>query len=451
MTGMTNRLLVAAMTVALCEACAIAAETPASGPAVGGDDGFVSIFNGKDMTGWEGDPNLWSAVDGCIRGQTTPAKKAYGNTFCIWRGGQPKNFVLKIKFRIQSGNSGVQYRSQEMAGNKKPGTKNRWGILGYQAEVANLPGHVGFLYDESRRGSLGLVGDLTVVDVVDGKAVHKIPAKVCDTAAIIKAGYYKDKDWNDYSITCRGNHITQVLNGYLTVELIDNEQAKRTLEGLLALQIHAGDPMIVDFKDIRLKTLPEQYGEALLLFNGKDTTGWALIGEDQKDNWSVLNGALCTKGKTAGYVRTVDDYTNYVLRMQLRYHEPYYAGVLLRAGPDKVWPKAIMVDGRKGAMGDLWSLSKFPMKTDPARTKDGHAVRIGPAGDAPADEWNQFEVYLNKGDLNLTVNEVLQNAATDCQEVPGKICLPSDGGPVEYRNIVLIPIGSETDKAAATK
>ena len=155
----------------------------------------------------------------------------------------------------------------------------------------------------------------------------------------------------------------------------------------------------------------------------------------------------CTKGKTAGYARTVDDCTNYVLRMQFRYHEPYYAGVLLRAvGPDKVWPKAMLADGRKGAMGDLWSLSEFPMKTDPARTKLGHAVRIGPVGEAPADEWNQFEIYLNKGELKLTVNEVLQNTATDCQEVAGKICLPSDGGPVEYRNIVLIPISSGDEK-----
>ena len=100
------------------------------------DEGFVSLFNGKDLTGWDGDPRLWSVRDGAIRGETTPENRARGNTFCVWRGGRLKNFILKIKFRIQNGNSGIQYRSKEV---------RKWVISGYQAEVENKPGKIGFL------------------------------------------------------------------------------------------------------------------------------------------------------------------------------------------------------------------------------------------------------------------------------------------------------------------
>ena len=113
--------------------------------ALAGDssEGFVSIFNSKDLTGWDGDSRLWSVKDGVIRGQTTIANPARGNTFLIWRGGELKDFELKIKFRLQNGNSGIQYRSKEAA---------KWVVGGYQAEVENNPGKVGFLYHERGRG-----------------------------------------------------------------------------------------------------------------------------------------------------------------------------------------------------------------------------------------------------------------------------------------------------------
>src|SRR4030042_2033141 len=114
---------------------------------------WVSVFNGKDLTSWDGDSRLWSVKDGVIRGQTTIANPAPGNTFLIWRGGKLRDFELKIKFRIQNGNSGIQYRSKEI---------DQWVVSGYQAEVENNPGKVGFLYHEAGRGWLvkvrGLMG-----------------------------------------------------------------------------------------------------------------------------------------------------------------------------------------------------------------------------------------------------------------------------------------------------
>jgi len=246
---------------------------------------WVSVFNGKDLTGWDGDPRLWSVKDGAIRGQTTPENPARGNTFLIWRGGKLKDFELKIKFRIQNGNSGIQYRSKEF---------DKWRISGYQAEVDNNPGHVGFLYHERGRGSLVNVGDMVVIERGGAK---KMIGRVADKDELIKAGYYQDKDWNEYHIIAQGNHIIHYLNGYKTIELIDNDRVSNpndpqdlkgaAREGLLALQIHTGPPMVVEFKDIRIKHLEPKYGDAFVLFNGVDLTGWPVKGAEERSKWVV--------------------------------------------------------------------------------------------------------------------------------------------------------------------
>ena len=245
-----------------------------------------SIFNGKDLTGWDGDPRLWSVKAGVIRGQTTIANPARGNTFLIWRGGNLRDFELKIKFRIQNGNSGIQYRSKE---------DDKWVVGGYQAEVENNPGKVGFLYHERGRGWLVNVGDLMVIDEKGGK---EVVSNVSDVDELIKAGYYKDKDWNEYHIIAQGNHLKHYLNGYQTMELIDNDrvtnpddpkdQKGSAREGILALQIHAGPPMVVEFKDIRVKHLDEKYGDAQLIFNGKNLNEWTTkAGSGKADKWVV--------------------------------------------------------------------------------------------------------------------------------------------------------------------
>ena len=247
---------------------------------------WVSIFNGKDLTGWDGDPRLWSVKDGVIRGQTTVENPAHGNTFLIWRDGRLKDFELKIKFRIQSGNSGIQYRSKEI---------DKWVVSGYQAEVENNPGKVGFLYHEAGRGWLVNVGDLMVIDA---KGEKEVVGNVSDVNELIKAGYYKDKDWNEYHIIAQGNHLKHYLNGYKTMELIDNDRVTNpddpqdrngaAREGILALQIHAGPPMIVEFKDISVKNLDEKYGDAQLVFNGRNLDEWTTKADSgQADKWVI--------------------------------------------------------------------------------------------------------------------------------------------------------------------
>ena len=412
---------------------AFAVPARAENAAAPDEDGFRTIFNGRSLDGWDGDPRLWSVVDGAIRGQTTKENPARGNTFCVWRDGKLKNFVLKLKFRIQNGNSGVQYRSQESP---------KWRVGGYQAEVENNPGKVGFLYHERGRGWMVDVGDFMVVerDQKD-KVLKNVVGKVADVEALKKAGYYKMKDWNEYTIIARGNHLIHLLNGYQTIEMIDNDPQGRAMEGILALQIHSGPPMVVEFKDIRIKQLKANYGEAIRLFNGQNLDGWALSSDSQKDTWSAKDGVLALTGKPAGYIRTAKDYTNFVLRLQLRHLKRGNGGVLLRiVGEDKVWPRSMEAQGAAGNMGDFFSIDKFPFKGPADRTRGRYIRKAHQSNERPLGEWNQYEIALHGGNLELKVNGLVQNTATECLETPGKIGLQSEGTPMEYRNIVLIPI-----------
>lgn len=421
------RNLVVTMMVGLVVPLAYAQEKPASDS--NAEPGFVHIFNGKDLSGWDSDPRLWSVQDGAIRGQTTQENRAKSNTFCIWRGGKLKNFVLKIKFRIENGNSGIQYRSRDLS---------NWSVGGYQAEVCNQQGKVGFLYDERGRGWMARVGEFMVVDK---KGKKHVVSKVADSNALIKAGYYREKEWNEYAIIARGNHLVHILNGFQTIEMIDNDPKGRAMEGILALQIHTGPPMTVYFKDIRIKRLPDHFGKAGLLFNGKDLDGWTFSSDELKDTWSVEDGVMVNSGKPAGYIRTKEDYANYVLMLRFRHVTKGNSGVLLRAvGEDKVWPRSVEAQGQYGHVGDIWNIGKFPMRTDQERTKGRRTLKMHESNEKALGEWNQYEISFDGPDLEIKVNDLVQNTASECWETPGKICIQSEGAQMEYRNIVLIPI-----------
>jgi hypothetical protein len=202
----------------------------------------------KDLEGWDGDPKLWSFKDGIVRGQTTLENPAKGNTFLIWKLGTLEDFELRLSFKIDAApaNSGIQYRSKHLP--FKESDANKWVVSGYQAEVEDTPGKAGFLYHERGRGELCHVGEKVEIGE-DGKP--KVVGKLGDRAAIGET--YKKGDWNDYVIIAKGNHLVQYLNGIQTVDLIDNDPKGRAMSGILALQIHAGKPMVVEFKHVRLK------------------------------------------------------------------------------------------------------------------------------------------------------------------------------------------------------
>lgn len=209
------------------------------------EEGFKCMFDGKTLTGWEGKPDFWSVKDGAITGQTTAAKPTSGNTFIVWRGGKPADFELRLKFRMEDnkkfGNSGIQYRSVESA---------NFVVGGYQADVDLDNTFTGIIYEERGRGIIGPRGKKVVIGA-DGK--REDVGQACDEKALIAA--IKKGEWNDYVIIAKGNHLIQKINGITTVELTDNEVAKRRMDGIIALQLHAGPPMLVQFKDLRIKDL----------------------------------------------------------------------------------------------------------------------------------------------------------------------------------------------------
>lgn len=215
-------------------------------------EGMKAIFNGKDLTGWDGDPRLWEVKEGVIRGETTEEKKSKGNTFLIWKEGGTKDFDLRLSFRVSSvNNSGIQYRSKHIDPEK---ANNAWVVRGYQHEIRNsddMPNVAGFIYDEGgKRGRMALAGDKTVWGE-DGK--KEIVGKVIDPAGF--AEVFKVDDWNEVAIIAKGNHIQHFMNGRLIMDCTDKHPERALLDGVLALQLHGGAPMWCEFKDVRIKEL----------------------------------------------------------------------------------------------------------------------------------------------------------------------------------------------------
>lgn len=226
------------------------------------NEGFKRIFNGKDLSGWEGNPDFWSAKDGEIVGQTTKEKPTKGNTFIIWRDGTVDDFELRLKFKIIGGNSGIQYRSKEI-------DKANFVIGGYQADFEAGTTYSGILYEERGRGILAQRGQKTIVRE-NGKP--EVVGSVGDSKEIQAA--IKKEDWNEYHVIARGNHFVHKINGLTTVDVVDEDAKNRAMSGLLALQLHAGPPMTVSFKDIELKRLKlSQNRKKIVLVAGKQSHG----------------------------------------------------------------------------------------------------------------------------------------------------------------------------------
>ena len=213
------------------------------------EQGFQNLFNGKDLTGWDGNPKLWSVKDGAITGQTTAENPAKGNTFLIWTNGTPGDFELRCSFKLVPGddkgfaNSGVQYRSRVF-------DPANWVVGGYQADMEAGPNYTGILYEERLRGIMAQRGEKVVWTEDDKKQVVGSVGDAKDIEASLKKG-----DWNTYVIIAKGNHLQQFINGKQTVDVTDDCSAKRAMSGLIALQLHAGPPMMAQFKDLRIKTL----------------------------------------------------------------------------------------------------------------------------------------------------------------------------------------------------
>lgn len=238
----------AVLTALLIPAFALAADPVTAPPEKPGMD---VLFNGADLTGWDGDPRLWSVKDGVIHGETTEANPAKGNTFLICKDLTLRDFELRLSFRCNAtNNSGIQYRSKHIT--EKVG--NNWVVRGYQHELRNevkFPNTSSFIYDEGgKRGRICLVGEQATWEA-DGKKVIK--SDLIDQAGFEKL--FKLDDWNDVVIIGKGNNVKHYLNGQLILDFTDNHPELALKEGILAVQLHAGKPMWAEFKNLRVRAL----------------------------------------------------------------------------------------------------------------------------------------------------------------------------------------------------
>ncbi|HAM73734.1 MAG TPA: DUF1080 domain-containing protein [Verrucomicrobiales bacterium] len=218
-------------------------------------EGFQNLFNGTDLSGWEGNPKLWSVQEGTITGQTTAADPIKGNTFLIWKGGTVDDFELRFTYKIVPnndqgfGNSGCQYRS-------KIADAGNFVVGGYQADFEAAKTYSGILYEERGRGILANRGQVTLVKPdpqSPGKTKIEVIGSVGKSEEIQAA--IKDRDWNQYVVIAHGNRLLHIINGRVTVDVTDEQFTHAAKSGILAFQLHAGPAMTVQFKDVFLRPL----------------------------------------------------------------------------------------------------------------------------------------------------------------------------------------------------
>lgn len=224
------------------------------------DGGFVEIFDGRTLTGWEGDTTYWSVRDGNLVGQITPATLLKSNSFIIWRGGTTGDFELKTEFRItEGGNSGINYRSEQLA--DVPNA-----LRGYQADIDGKNNYTGQNYEERGRTTLAYRGEQVIVNTQDNPddpaslraniknnawTQREVTGSLGDSDSL--STLIKNNDWNTCHIIAKGNRLQHFINGVLMSDVTDNDTVNGKREGLLGVQVHVGPPMVVEYRNIRLK------------------------------------------------------------------------------------------------------------------------------------------------------------------------------------------------------
>jgi len=214
---------------------------------VAGDEpGFRSIFDGRSLAGWEGNPTYWRAENGALVGAITPATVIKSNTFIVWRGGRPGDFELKLDYRISAdGNSGINYRSAIIPDPVTP--DNKYSMRGYQCDLDGRKRYPGNNYEEKGRLFLALRGQLT--HVVGGRP----PVLVSTFGDPDELAKLITDDWNAIHVIARGNVLTHIINNRVMSIVVDDDSANRPMDGLIGVQVHVGPPMTVEYRNIRLK------------------------------------------------------------------------------------------------------------------------------------------------------------------------------------------------------
>lgn len=216
---------------------------PGTEPAPG-LDGFTSLFNGRDLDGWEGDKRFWSARDGAIVGQTTPDVRLNENNFLTWKD-EIEDFELRLQFKLEGGNSGIYYRARK----RPPAQTKGEALVGPQADFSADGRWTGVIMEYTLREVLAERGEKVLIDPSGRKDVIGSLGAPAQLLAVVKTN-----DWNDYTVRARAGQVNLAINGTPMCEL-DDRDPKRLVRGWLALQVHVGPSMRVQFKNIYLRRL----------------------------------------------------------------------------------------------------------------------------------------------------------------------------------------------------
>lgn len=222
--------------------------------------GFVQIFDGKTLKGWEGDPAYWRVENGNIVGEITPTTLLKRNSFLMWRGGMPADFELTLEFKItQAGNSGINYRSEELK-------DIPFALKGYQLDIDGANRYTGQNYEERGRTTLAYRGQKTMIKAQDREnAEGTLQSKIKNNAwtdltvtgslgesdALLQK--IKSEDWNTCRLVARGNRLQHYINGVLMSDVTDNDKVNGKSKGVLGMQVHVGPPMKVEYRKIMIK------------------------------------------------------------------------------------------------------------------------------------------------------------------------------------------------------
>ena len=393
------------------------------------DAGWQSLFDGQTTEGWrsfrgEGFPESgWSIEDGALR------KIAAAGGGDIVTTGAWADFEFRFEWKVAEGaNSGVMFRVDE------------------QYDTPWQTGAEYQILDDERHA--------------DGKDPRTSAASLYGLVACEGKRLAPVGEWNRGRILAIGNHVEHWLNGVKVVEyeIASDEWSQMVAaskfsampgfgiqpRGHIALQDHGDD---VWFRNLAIRNLDFDPERSTALFNGQSLSGWTHhLQEDVPagEVWSVTSeGVLICKGQPIGYLRTERDHTNFALRLEWRFDPEMGAGnsgVLLRQiGEDKVWPRSIEAQLQSGAAGDFWNIDEFPMEVALDRTQGRNTKRTD-THEKPLGEWNRYDITVWHDRVVLRVNDRILNEAWDCMEIPGKICLQSEGAEIHFREIHLTPL-----------
>jgi hypothetical protein len=207
------------------------------------EEGFRSIFNGENLQGWTSKPGAWEVREGAIWCTGASIER----NWLIWQDGQPGDFILRLEFRWDKGNSGVNIRSID---------QGEWQAHGYQVEIARqevmgLWHHSLLPPEHPKREERHLMATA-------GQTVHlsKQGKKTVDQESEAESiqALYKEHAWNTMEIIAKGNTLIQKINGVVFATVTDYDEDMATSEGVLALQDH-GKGCVVAFRNLRLKPL----------------------------------------------------------------------------------------------------------------------------------------------------------------------------------------------------